>query len=304
MSDGDSKRTKQVKGITQASLKIGAGAVLYLQTLKTLAILFFILMLINLPIYIMYASSTNNNAYTDTEEGLRFFTIGNLGQMNPSCGSLTVDFADSDQVLDLRCPIEGQYMTNIKSYGFLQYADPKTKLPASGPARCSIIENDRWEKRRRLVEEAAINNALNSTTYNLDNNCDIQNDDFFKTEDSKEAIKTLFESECVEKESCQLQGLSQYFSKTCQDRTKVSDIGGVTVTQMSSEFIFVVGCIGNTVKFAGANLNKAFILVLAVIIDFLSLLIMLHFFTKLEKFNGEYIKIYNENNLTMRDFAI
>jgi hypothetical protein len=73
---------------------------------------------------------------------------------------------------------------------------------------------------------------------------------------------------------------------------------------MSSEFIFVVGCIGNSVKFAGANVRKSFILVLAVLIDFLSLLIMLHFFTKLEKFNGEYLKIYNDNNLTMRDFAI
>lgn len=76
-------------------------------------------MLINIPIYIMYASSTSNNAYTDTEEGLRFFTIGNLGQMNPACGSLTIDFTDSEQILNLRCPIEGQYMTKIKSYGFL-----------------------------------------------------------------------------------------------------------------------------------------------------------------------------------------
>ena len=101
-----------------------------------------------------------------------------------------------------------------------------------------------------------------------------------------------------------MQGLSQYFSKTCQDRTKVTEKDGVKISQMSSEFIFVVGCIGNSVKFAGANVSKSFILVLAVIIDFLSLLIMLHFFTKLEKFNGEYLKIYDDNNLTMRDFAI
>ena len=139
-SDGDSKRTKQVNGITEASLKVGAGAVIYLQTLKTLAILFFILMLINIPIYIMYASSTSNNAYTDTEEGLRFFTVGNLGQLNPSCGDLpSFDFSNDDQVLDLRCSVPGQYMTTIKSYGFLQYADPVTKKPSSAAERCSKI---------------------------------------------------------------------------------------------------------------------------------------------------------------------
>ena len=100
-------------------MKLGAGAVLYLQTLKTLTILFFILMVLNIPIYLIYASSTANNAYTDTEEGLRFFTIGNLGQNNPACGYSTVDFSESGQTLEVGCSIAGQYMTGIETYGFL-----------------------------------------------------------------------------------------------------------------------------------------------------------------------------------------
>ena len=51
-------------------------------------------------------------------------------------------------------------------------------------------------------------------------------------------------------------------------------------------------------------ISKESILIIAVLFDFLGVLIMIHFFTKLEKFNNEFLKIYNDNNLTMRDFAI
>ena len=43
------------KGLSQASMHLGEGAVLYLQTMKTLAIMFFILTAINLPLYFVYS---------------------------------------------------------------------------------------------------------------------------------------------------------------------------------------------------------------------------------------------------------
>ena len=55
MSNDEGQGSNQIQGITQASLRLGPGAVLYLQTLKTLAILFFILMILNGPIYLFYS---------------------------------------------------------------------------------------------------------------------------------------------------------------------------------------------------------------------------------------------------------
>ena len=66
----------------------------------------------------------------------------------------------------------------------------------------------------------------------------------------------------------------------------------------------VVECIGDSVTIGELTLSKEAILTIAVVFDFIGVLIMIHFFTKLEKFNNEFLKIYNDNNLTMRDFAI
>ena len=44
----------RAKGLTSAAKHIGEGAVLYLQTMKTFAAMFFTLSLINLPVYYAY----------------------------------------------------------------------------------------------------------------------------------------------------------------------------------------------------------------------------------------------------------
>jgi len=54
-SDVDANRSK---GLTNCSLKIGLGASLYLQTMKTLMYLFLILSIINLPVIYMYSNNT------------------------------------------------------------------------------------------------------------------------------------------------------------------------------------------------------------------------------------------------------
>ena len=51
------------KGLSEASKNLGEGAILYLQNMKTFAVLFFILAVVNLPIYWMYSLSTKDNSY-------------------------------------------------------------------------------------------------------------------------------------------------------------------------------------------------------------------------------------------------
>lgn len=71
--------------ITQCSQSLGDGASLYLQMMKTLTIMFFMLALINIPIFIMYESNTTGNKLNNYNELFKYFTIGNLGQMSKQC---------------------------------------------------------------------------------------------------------------------------------------------------------------------------------------------------------------------------
>jgi hypothetical protein len=50
-SSDDPIKNDTYKGLSEAAIYLGEGAVLYLQTMKTLAILFFILTVINIPLY-------------------------------------------------------------------------------------------------------------------------------------------------------------------------------------------------------------------------------------------------------------
>ena len=52
-------------GLSPAACHLGRGAVLYIQMLKTLSVMFIVLSLVNVPIFLMYNSSTINNNYKD-----------------------------------------------------------------------------------------------------------------------------------------------------------------------------------------------------------------------------------------------
>lgn len=42
-------------GLTAAGAHLGVGAILYLQTMKTMTMLFFVLTILNLPVYFLYS---------------------------------------------------------------------------------------------------------------------------------------------------------------------------------------------------------------------------------------------------------
>lgn len=68
--------------------------------------------------------------------------------------------------------------------------------------------------------------------------------------------------------------------------------------------IFIIGCKGSTYKINDFVLHKQQYCCIFVIVDFLGILIMLYIFNKLEALNQEYIAIIDDNQITMRDFAI
>jgi hypothetical protein len=74
-------------GLSAAGAHLGAGAALYLQTTKTLSMLFCILTIINVPLYLLYNNSTSNTIddYMAIDRGFHFFGIGNLRGRSNYC---------------------------------------------------------------------------------------------------------------------------------------------------------------------------------------------------------------------------
>ena len=81
-TDSDSDKNDTFKGLSGASKYLGEGAVLYLQTMKTLTILFLILTVINIPVMVMYANATSGNEYEKANTVLNYLTIGNIAKPN------------------------------------------------------------------------------------------------------------------------------------------------------------------------------------------------------------------------------
>ena len=72
----------------------------------------------------------------------------------------------------------------------------------------------------------------------------------------------------------------------------------------SQEFLIVYGCQGSLYKLGDFVMHKQQYMVLMVVIDFIGVLVMVYIFVKLEALNAEYISIIDDNQITMKDFAI
>ena len=81
-SDSDSEANDTFKGLSSASICLGEGAVMYLQMMKTFAVLFLMLTILNIPLFYMYASMTDDNNYTNLNEVFQYFTLGNIAKGN------------------------------------------------------------------------------------------------------------------------------------------------------------------------------------------------------------------------------
>ena len=148
-----------VQGLTTCFTKIGYGAALYLQTMKTLMILFFILTFLNIPIFAMYASNTEHNNYWNVYSStFKLFTVGNLGQTNLRCGYTTLnthlDFTSEKKAAPakLECP-SNTYISKIKNLGFLYIEDKRTSTKSKGEIFCNEINSPGEPVDQSLLEK-------------------------------------------------------------------------------------------------------------------------------------------------------
>ena len=122
-------------GLSAAGAHLGVGAILYLQTMKTFCVLFFILTILNLPVYFIYSQTTHNNDYTRLDTVFQYFTFGNFGRIKGTCSSVPVTFNSDQSTFNLQCDYPSHYMTEILYYGFLYQYDPRLG-PSSGEFQC------------------------------------------------------------------------------------------------------------------------------------------------------------------------
>lgn len=84
-SSSDDEGDNGTKGLTTCSIALGEGATLYLQMMKTLSIMFVILTIMNIPLFCFYELNTTGNQLGDFTKAFKYFTLGNLGQMDKRC---------------------------------------------------------------------------------------------------------------------------------------------------------------------------------------------------------------------------
>ena len=59
--------------------------------MKTLAIMFVILTILNIPLFCFYELNTTGNQLGDFTKAFKYFTLGNLGQMDKKCSWATFE---------------------------------------------------------------------------------------------------------------------------------------------------------------------------------------------------------------------
>ena len=143
-SNSDSNEDAGDGGLTDAAVNIGHGALMYLQTMKTLAIMFGILSLINLPVYLICARNTENNNFNKIQNLFVYWSIGNLGRPDFYCGHSEVSEIDNDPLnfseteskpVELKCK-GSNFITALDYFGFLYAFDKQTLDKTSAAETC------------------------------------------------------------------------------------------------------------------------------------------------------------------------
>jgi hypothetical protein len=105
--------------ISAMSQEIGVGPTLFLMSAKSLAILFFVLTIINIPCYVFYFGSSADSASIKTPQDLfNALSLGNIGQAAHACD--VVNWAQ-DQTVSLSCNVGT--LTSIRYMGITKTND-------------------------------------------------------------------------------------------------------------------------------------------------------------------------------------
>lgn len=107
--------------------------------------MFIILSVINIPIYFIYAGTTEHNNYKDIDLLFKYFTLGNLGRSNLVCGhsdlkeKYITGYGKEAPLLNLTCTT-GK-ITKIIDFGLLYQFDKSSGQPDSGAKECYKVKN-------------------------------------------------------------------------------------------------------------------------------------------------------------------
>lgn len=164
------------------------------------------------------------------------------------------------------------------------------------------------EKAQDDEGEGGQEEGVMQTQFNLDPLCNHESHDLYRDDEAKHEIEEFFEGHCFRKSECEFhpelmepRDFHELFSDQCMART-LKDHDGVA--KMSDHFIFVVGCIGDSVDLGGTTIGKLQLLEFVVMFDIASVIILLYCFNKISVFNQEFLDIFDDSRVTMQDFAL
>ena len=94
--------------------------------------MFLVLVIINIPVYIICYQNTEQNSLNNLEDLLVYYSFGNLGRPDLNCGF--TDF-DSEEPFQIKCG-GTNFIEKLDYFGFLYAYDLKTLDRSSGEATC------------------------------------------------------------------------------------------------------------------------------------------------------------------------
>lgn len=144
-SSDDSDGGSDSKDLTPCSIALGEGSTIYLQMMKTLLIMFVVLTIINLPIMLFCYHNTHKNQLWNLGKTFKYFTIGNLGQMNRQCSWSSFENYFEPNVsqfdpIQVSCD-NGGYIGELVQFGFLYLFDKAYGADSVAQKRCEFIED-------------------------------------------------------------------------------------------------------------------------------------------------------------------
>ena len=144
-SSSESGDDGALKGLTQCSISLGEGATLYLQMMKTIAIMFLILTILNLPLFFFYELNTTGNQLGNFQKVFKYYTLGNLGQMDKKCSYSSFEYNFNSSIEEKAPPVHVDcgdgYIGELQSFGFLYKFDKQYGDDTIASERCKYIED-------------------------------------------------------------------------------------------------------------------------------------------------------------------
>lgn len=143
---------------------MGEGPVLYLQIMKTLAILCVLLTIVNFPLLFMFSSNAGSKVNPMSLNSLfEHFSLGNVGyndatcrvshihynrslELHPDLGPIDVNAKkvplSEPLAMDFKCSHEDEYIFNIAAWGFLMKLDLSNETFSDAVPKCKQFDSD------------------------------------------------------------------------------------------------------------------------------------------------------------------